>query len=91
MIAPQGDGPRTIMIAVSPHARKGHVDHTYADHASILKFIEWNWRLKPLSSRSCDNIPNPVTANSPAIYAPYIPINGLSIGDLRTMFDFPQP
>lgn len=86
-----GDGPRTIMIAVSPHAKKGHVDHTYADHASILKFIEWNWRLKPLSKRSRDNLPNPVTANSPAVYAPYIPINSPAIGDLRTMFDFPQP
>ena len=54
-----GDGPRTVMIAVSRFAKPGHVDHTYSDHASILKFIEYNWGLKPLSSRSRDNLPNP--------------------------------
>jgi phospholipase C len=47
-----GDGPRTVLIAVSPFAKKGFVDHTYADHASILKFIERNWGLSPLSARS---------------------------------------
>ena len=35
-----GDGPRTVLIAVSPFAKTGFVDHTYTDHASILKFIE---------------------------------------------------
>jgi phospholipase C len=79
-----GGGPRTVLIAVSPYAKRGHVDHTYADHASILKFIEWNWRLKPLSPRSRDNLPNPIA--SPA--APYFPTNSPAIGDLRTMFDF---
>jgi phospholipase C len=29
-----GDGPRTVLIAVSPFAKTGFVDHTYADHAS---------------------------------------------------------
>ena len=79
-----GDGPRTMMIAVSPFARRGHVDHTYSDHASILKFIEWNWALGPLSSRSRDNLPNPISLPD----APYFPINSPAIGDLRTMFDF---
>ena len=82
-----GDGPRTVLIAVSPFARHGHVDHTYADHASILKFMEWNWTLPPLSSRSRDNLPNPVSAQN----APYFPLNSPAIGDLRTMFTFPRP
>jgi len=82
-----GDGPRTVLIAVSPFAKHGHVDHTYADHASILKFMEWNWNLPPLSSRSRDNLPNPVSAPN----APYFPLNSPAIGDLRTMFTFPRP
>jgi phospholipase C len=80
-----GDGPRTVLIAVSPYVRPGFVDHTYADHASILKFIERNWRLKPLSARSRDNLPNPVTL----AHEPYFPRNSPAIGDLMTMFQFP--
>ena len=38
-----GDGPRIPLLVISPHAKKGYVDHTYYDHASILKFIERNW------------------------------------------------
>jgi phospholipase C len=81
-----GDGPRTVLIAVSPFARQSYVDHTYSDHASILKFIEWNWNLPSLSSRSRDNLPNPVSAAN----APYFPLNSPAIGDLRTMFAFPR-
>ena len=55
-----GDGPRTVMIAVSPFSKGGRIDHTYADHASVLKFIEHNWKLQPLTDRSRDNLPNPV-------------------------------
>ena len=79
-----GDGPRTVMIAVSPFARNGYVDHTYSDHASILKFIEWNWRLKPLSKRSRDSLPNPKAASG----APYFPTNSPAIGNLTGMFQF---
>jgi phospholipase C len=79
-----GDGPRTVMIAVSPYAKFGHVDHTYTDHASIVKFIELNWRLGPLSARSRDNLPNPRSLAS----APYFPTNSPAIGDLRHMFTF---
>lgn len=79
-----GSGPRTVMIAVSPYAEQGFVDHTYADHASILKFIEWNWGLPPLSERSRDNLPNPISDPS----APYFPINAPAVGDLTTLFRF---
>ena len=81
-----GDGPRTLLIAVSPFAKRGHVDHTYADHASILKFIEWNWTLPSLSSRSRDNLPNPTAVPN----APYFPLNSPAIGDLRTLFTILQ-
>ncbi len=79
-----GDGPRTVMIAVSPFSKGGRIDHTYADHASVLKFIEHNWKLQPLTDRSRDNLPNPV-ANADT---PYFPTNSPAIGDLTTLFRF---
>ncbi|MBV8656539.1 MAG: hypothetical protein JO142_01820 [Burkholderiales bacterium] len=79
-----GDGPRIPMLVISPYARTGYVDHTYHDHSSVLKFIERNWRMKPLSARSRDNLPNPVAASS----SPYKPVNGPAIGDLMSMFAF---
>src|SRR4029077_16729983 len=39
-----GDGPRVPLVAGSPYSKGGHVAHSYADHVSILKFIERNWR-----------------------------------------------
>ena len=79
-----GDGPRIPFIAVSPYSRGGRIVHSYADHASVLKFIERNWRLAPLTGRSRDNLPNPVTLAG----APYVPINMPAVGDLFDMFDF---
>lgn len=79
-----GDGTRIPMIVVSPYSKKGHVDHTYSDHVSILKFIEKNWKLPTISARSRDNLPNPVARH----WNPYRPVNGPSIGDLMDMFEF---
>jgi len=78
-----GDGTRIPLIIVSPYARDGYVDHTYYDHVSILKFIERNWGLQPLSARSRDNLPNPVQRSGS-----YQPSNGPAIGDLMGAFDF---
>jgi len=78
-----GDGPRIPFIVVSPYARRGYVDHVYSDHASILKFIEHNWGLPPLSPRSRDNLPDPVMGDDP-----YRPANGPAAGDLFSLFDF---
>ena len=79
-----GDGPRIPLIIVSPFTRGGHISHTYADHVSILKFIERNWDLKPLTHRSRDNFPNPVANDD----NPYVPLNSPAIGDLFDLFDF---
>jgi phospholipase C len=79
-----GDGPRIPMIVVSPFSRGGKVVHSYSDHASILKFIERNWGLVPLTARSRDNLPNPVTSHD----NPYVPVNSPAIGDLFDMFHF---
>ena len=79
-----GDGPRVPLILVSPYARHGAVDHTYNDHVSILKFIEANWGLSPLTSYSEDNLPNPTPEA-------YVPQDRPAIGDLMTMFNFHHP
>jgi acid phosphatase len=79
-----GDGTRIPLIVVSPFAKAGHVDHTYADHVSLLKFIEKNWHLPTISRRSRDNLPNPVAEHDNA----YEPRNGPAIGDLMEMFTF---
>jgi phospholipase C len=79
-----GDGPRIPMMVVSPFARQGFVDHTYNDHVSILKFIEANWGLKPLTSYSEDNLPN-------ATPQAYVPKSRPAIGNLMTMFNFRDP
>jgi phospholipase C len=79
-----GDGPRTVMLVVSPFAKFDYVDHTYSDHVSILKFIEWNWKMKPLSKRSRDNLPNPASTTAD----PYVPTNSPAIGNLTNMFQF---
>ncbi|HEV3424037.1 MAG TPA: alkaline phosphatase family protein [Paraburkholderia sp.] len=79
-----GDGPRIPLIVVSPYSRGGRVMHTYSDHASLVKFIERNWSLSPITSRSRDNLPNPVQLSSNR----YVPINAPAIGDLFDSFRF---
>ncbi|TRZ56721.1 MAG: phosphoesterase [Rhodocyclaceae bacterium] len=78
-----GDGTRIPLLAISPWARPGHVEHTYYDHASLLKFIERNWGLPPLSARSRDRLPNPEPGSDP-----YVPVNRPAVGDLFELFDF---
>ena len=78
-----GDGPRIPLIVVSPFSQGGRVVHSYNDHASVVKFIERNWGLKPLTARSRDNLPNPRMAENS-----YVPRNMPAIGDLFDMFDF---
>jgi phospholipase C len=79
-----GDGTRMPMLVISPYVEPGTINHAYADQASLLKFIEWNWGLRPLSSRSRDNLPNPIASAENL----YVPGNGPAIDDLRSMFDF---
>lgn len=79
-----GDGPRIPMIIVSPFTRGGRISHVYTDHVSVLKFIERNWDLKPLTHRSRDNFPNPIADDE----NPYVPLNSPAIGDLFDLFHF---
>ncbi len=81
-----GDGTRIPLLVVSPYSAGGRVGHVYYDHVSLLKFIERNWSLKPVTSRSRDNLPEPVFGSDP-----YVPLNTPAIGDCFGMFDFDHP
>ncbi len=52
-----GYGFRVPALIISPYARSGTVDHTVYDYTSILRFIEDNWHVDPLTARDA-------TANS---------------------------
>jgi phospholipase C len=80
-----GDGTRIPLIVVSKYSAGGHVSHEYGDHVSLLKFIEKNWDLPRVSTRSRDNLPNPIQKAS----SPYVPTNSPAIGDLTDDFKFP--
>jgi phospholipase C len=79
-----GDGPRIPLLILSPYSTGGKVVHNYGDHVSLLKFIERNWNLQPLTNRSRDNLPNPKTAKN----NPYVPTNSPALDDLFDAFDF---
>jgi phospholipase C len=79
-----GDGTRIPTLVVSPFTKAGHISHTYTDHVSILKFIEANWRLRALTDRSRDNLPNPIASK----HNPYVPLNSPAIDDLMDLFSF---
>jgi phospholipase C len=79
-----GDGTRIPTLVVSKYTRAGHISHAYADHVSILKFIEANWKLSPLTTRSRDNFPNPIASEE----NPYVPLNSPAISDMMDVFNF---
>jgi phospholipase C len=79
-----GDGTRIPMIIVSPYVKQGHISHEYSDHVSIIKFIERNFGLSPITGRSRDNLPNPVAET----FNPYVPVNRPAISDLFDFFEF---
>jgi len=82
-----GDGPRIPTLILSPYSTGGKVYHNYSDHVSLLKFIERNWNLKPLTNRSRDNLPNPKSVKN----NPYVPTNSPALDDLFDAFDFSHP
>jgi phospholipase C len=51
-----GYGPRQPLIVISPFAKRNFVDHTLTDQASVLRFVEDNWRLGRLGNQSADAI-----------------------------------
>ena len=82
-----GDGPRIPTLILSPYSTGGKVNHNYADHVSLLKFIEHNWGLQPLTNRSRDNLPNPTFSKNNE----YVPTNSPALADMFDAFDFSKP
>jgi phospholipase C len=82
-----GDGTRIPMIVASPYTTPGTITHNYSDHVSLLKFIERNWTLNPVTSRSRDNFPNPIASTANV----YVPNNTPAISDLFELFNFTLP
>src|SRR5262249_31693208 len=79
-----GDGPRLPLLILSPYTTGGKIHHSYGDHVSLLKFIERNWKIKPLTNPSRDNLPNPPVKKND----PYVPTNSTALSDLFDAFDF---
>ena len=52
-----GPGTRIPAILVGPFVKRGFIDHTQYETASILSLIERRWDLSPLSSRDRDAAP----------------------------------
>jgi phospholipase C len=69
-----GYGFRVPCLVVSPFARKGVIDHMVNDHTSILKFIETQYSLQPLSTRDAqaNNLSEAFDFASPA--HPFVPV-----------------
>jgi phospholipase C len=85
-----GDGTRIPLIVVAnpqylPLRASGFISHKYADHVSIVKFIERNWHLPTITHRSRDNFPNPVQFEGS-----YAPVNAPALDDLFDFFEFPS-
>ena len=82
-----GDGTRIPLIVVSKYSEGGIVSHEYGDQVSLIKFIEKNWGLSPITTRSRDNMPNPIQTAA----NPYVPTNSPALGNLMGDFHFPAP
>jgi phospholipase C len=80
-----GDGTRIPLLIVSPYSTGGIVNHSYADHVSIIKFIERNWALPTIGPNTRDNFPNPVVGSNP-----YVPTNSPALDDLFDAFNFSE-
>lgn len=69
-----GFGVRLPFLVISPYAKHNYVDHSLNDTTSIMRFIEYNWRLGTLGS-----LGNPNDQQS---------FDVLASGSIGGMFDF---
>ena len=54
-----GFGPRQPFVVISPYAKHNYVDHNLSNLASVVNFVEFNWRL-PSIDGSADQIQSSV-------------------------------
>jgi phospholipase C len=70
-----GLGLRVPAMLISPYAWPGKVDSTVLEHNSILKFIDYNWGLNPLTQRdaNANNFLSAFDFSSPPRPAEFLP------------------
>jgi phospholipase C len=51
-----GLGPRLPFLVISPYAKSNYVSSTLIDQSSVVKFIEYNWRLPALGNGAADTL-----------------------------------
>ena len=59
-----GMGTRIPALVISPHTKKGFVDHTIYDTTSILRLIEWRFGLEKIGVRTSNNMLNALKVKS---------------------------
>jgi phospholipase C len=80
MVPPRVDdlglGLRVPAMLISPYALRGKVDSTVLEHSSILKFIEHNWGLRPLTQRdaNANNLLSAFNFDQPPRSAEFLPM-----------------
>jgi len=69
-------GFRTPAVLISPFARRAHTSHVLYDHTSLLRLIEWRWRLEPLTVRdaTAHNLARELDFAHPQLAAPEYPV-----------------
>jgi phospholipase C len=72
-------GFRVPAIIVAPFAQRGHVEHTVFDHTSVLRFIEWRWKLDPLTERDATaaNLADALDFSNRSLTAPAYVVDGV--------------
>ena len=75
-------GFRTPALLISPWSLRGDVSHIQFDHTSVLKLIEWRWRLASLSVRDAvaNNLAYALDFAQPNYFAPLYGVPGGPFG-----------
>jgi len=56
-----GPGTRQPLLVISPYSKTNYIDHTQTETASILKFVEDNWKTGRIGDSSFDETSAPIT------------------------------
>ena len=89
-----GLGFRVPLIVASKYAKRHYVSNAQHEYSSILKFIEWNWRLPSLGARDAlkvtDNLTDMFDFTGKSASVPPTPIVGIHAGaNLNFFLDLP--
>ena len=87
-----GLGFRVPLLLLSKYAKRGYVSHTQHEYESLLKFIEYNWKLPSLETtdRRADALGDMFDFSSPGGKRP-VPIAGVHPGIDAKYFETKVP